>query len=545
MRTRHPAAAALAAVCALATGAMAQPGPDSPLIIDRNRADRLPPPETAPQQQAPAVPGAPAARIDAEAAATPITSVVFDDMTVPQRVGRAATPFLGQPASREVLGKLAAAMSDAYAKADVALYTIRIPEQRFADGVVHVSVAEGFIENVVINGDTKDRDLELIKAYGRALANERPLTRRVLERYLSLMRDVPGLKVDAQLLRGYAAGGVVLVVTVGFSKDTLSGGFDNRGTKLLGDGEIQATAKLYRLLREGDQTEIVGAAATDLKRYGYVAVLHSTPIGDDGMRLALSAGYLTTHPRHTDIRGKAKTAGATLSYPIVRGYKKNLTATAGIDGIDSDNAALGTLIATERTRAARVALAYSDVETKDVLTFSVSVSRGLAILGERVTAPLSDPTFTKLTARAEYDRQIGRHVVVRVRGTGQYSADPLPAAERLVAGGADYGRAFDSAILTGDRGFAGLAELAWRPELPTRWIGSELYGFVDGAKLTLLQRGLFQTTRYDLASAGAGVRIGYRNKAALELELARSLDDPYPSYTGDWRFSVGWKYDLR
>ncbi|MBV9842842.1 MAG: ShlB/FhaC/HecB family hemolysin secretion/activation protein [Sphingomonadaceae bacterium] len=540
----HTRAAALAACASLAAAAAAQPGPDAPLIIDRDRVDRLPAPAAAEQHPAP-TPQAPPPKIDAEAPATRIARLVFDGVEVPARVAQAAKPFLGQPASRETLGKLAAAMSDAYGKANIALYTIQIPAQDLSSGVVHVQVAEGFIENIVINGDTQGRHVELIKAYAERMAKQRPLTRRVLERYLSLIRDIPGLKVDANLMRGFAPGGVVLVLTLKWAKDTLTAGLDNHGTELLGVGEGAANAKLYHLFREGDETDITAASAIDLKRYRYAAISHSTPIGRDGLRLSVSGGYLTTRPRHTDIHGDAETAGVGLSYPIVRGYKKNLVASASIDGTNSNNAALGSLIATERTRAARVALAYSDVEADSTLTLGGSASRGLDFAGARVTAPLADTVFTKLTARAEYDRAIGKHLVLRVRGIGQYSWQPLPAAERMVLGGPDYGRAFDTAILTGDSGYAGSGELAWRPALPRNWMGSELYGFVDGGSVHLLARGPFLPADYDLASAGAGVRLDYLQKGQLDLELAHSIDNPYPSYRDHWRFSVGWSYDLR
>jgi hemolysin activation/secretion protein len=75
--------------------------------------------------------------------------------------------------------------------------------------------------------------------------------------------------------------------------------------------------------------------------------------------------------------------------------------------------------------------------------------------------------------------------------------------------------------------------------------GTELYGFVDGAKVRLNPRGTFPGATYDLASAGGGVRLAYTTKAAVFLEAAHPLDRPYAGYEKDWRFSVGWKLSLR
>ena len=50
---------------------------------------------------------------------------------------------------------------------------------------------------------------------------------------------------------------------------------------------------------------------------------------------------------------------------------------------------------------------------------------------------------------------------------------------------------------------------------------------------------------FDLASAGAGVRLAWTDKAMVEVEWAHALDDPYPAYDEDWRLSVSWKLNIR
>ena len=86
--------------------------------------------------------------------------------------------------------------------------------------------------------------------------------------------------------------------------------------------------------------------------------------------------------------------------------------------------------------------------------------------------------------------------------------------------------------------------VAWRPNFAKNWQSTELYGFVDGARVHLLRRDFIAPESFDLASAGAGVRLAYRQKASIELELAHPLDDPYPGYRSSWQVSVGWKFDL-
>jgi hemolysin activation/secretion protein len=531
--------AALLAAAAPATPAPSSPATVTPLILDRARADRAPvAPLPAPDQAR-----APGGRTDveAEAADTIIRRVMFDGTAVPENVANAARAFVGKPATRANLAALAQAMSDAYAKADIALYSILLPRQDFANGVVHIAAIEGFVERVVFVG----KMTPLFTSYAKALAAEKPLSRHTLERYLSLMRDVPGASLDVQILRGSRPGAVVLQIALKRKRHDLSVGFDNQGPSLLGDAELRADGHFYSTIRDGDRTDLTGLATTDFRRLLYIAASHTTPLGKTGATFTGSTGYIVTRPRRTTQEGHALTFGGTASLPLIRGYKRNLTATLGLDGINSDAAAFGTIISSDRTRALRGAVGFSDVSAKAVATAGLTISRGLDILGARGTAGFTDPVFTKINGRVTYDRQIGKRVFAHLKAAGQYSDDRLAGSERFAVGGADFGRAFDTAFISGDRGAAGSAELALRPDLKGRLAGTEVYGFVDGATLTMVARGPYAAGDFDLASAGAGLRLAYTSRASLQLEAARAIDQPYAGYHAGWRVNIGWRLSLK
>jgi hemolysin activation/secretion protein len=513
----------------------------TPLILDQGRADRIQPiapPLPASTEVAPNGEGL--AQVDAAGSGTPIAGIAFEGSAVPAPVAEAARAFIGRPATREALGALARAMAAAYAKSGVALYTVAIPAQDLSGGTVRVQVAEGFIERVVYPKGASP----LLRAYAARLMAEKPLTRRALERYLSLMRDVPGAKIEPQLLRGTRKGGVVLSLAATREQSDFALGFDNQGARDLGLGQFRAEAHGYSLLRDGDRTDLSLSSATDFKRFRYASLAHSTPVGADGLALSLSAGYLETRPRGTPLKGTATIAGLSLAYPVIRGYRQNLSLSLGLDGLNSDAAFVGSLISSDRTRALRLAAGYSDVGPKSVLTGGITLSRGLDLLGARSLAGITDTVFTKANARATWDRQIGQRLVLRLRAAGQYSRDRLAASERFAVGGLEFGRAFDAALLSGDRGVAGSAEVALRPTLPKPLAGSEVYGFVDGARLHVVPRLTQPGMSFALASAGAGVRLAYRDKGSFEIEAARAIDNPYPGYRGHWRINVGWRLSL-
>jgi len=538
--------ASLVLLAAAAAAGVPAPPPttQTPLILDQNRLDRMPTPTDPTARPYRDQGRTPRGRTEvaAEATGVEIRGIGFGGAKVPAKVAAAARPFLGQKTSKATLEALAKALSEAYADADIALYTVVIPRQTFANGMVTVEVAEGFVERVVFShGMTK-----LNKAYALALTKEHPLSRHTLERSLSLMRDIPGETIDVQVLQGTRPGGVVFLIKATRKRFDAGVSFNNRGQQIQGEQQISAEAHAFSLLRDGDRTDLTALATPEIKHLLYVSLAHSTPIGSDGGTASASVGYIRTRPRNSILSGKAKTAGLTYAYPILRGYKKNLTASLGIDAIDSDSAILGDVFSSDHTRAVRAAAGYSDAEAKSALSAGVTVSRGLAILDAHGTPDQSHPIFTKVNARATYDRQIGKAFFGRLRASGQYSRDMLPAAERFVVGGAEFGRAFDQAVLSGDRGYAGLTEVAWRPQqIKGKFAGTELYGFADYAKLHVVERFPFAAATYDLGSAGGGVRIAFTPRAWLELEGARVIDRPYPGYQGKWRFNISWRLNLK
>lgn len=532
----------LAGALALASPFPMLAGTQTGSPIDRQRADRAQP------QPPAALPDAPAAatRVDAgDDAAPPIANIAFEGTNVPLAVAQAAQPFVGRPATRANLQALVGAMSEAYGRTEVALFTIVVPEQDLSAGHVRVLVAEGHLEAVLLTGEVEGRPLRLVRAYAERLTRQQPTRRATLERYLSLIRDIPGLDVRASLQTGDGPGGVRMILALDYKKPGLTFSFDNRTSTFVRDGQFQARGRAWGLLREGDETELNAAASVDFNDLLYLGLTHSTPLGTEGTRLALTGGWLRTRPPGTGLRGEAKTLGLTVSHPLIRGYRRNLAVSLSLDGLNSDNAAFGSLISSERTRAVRAAAGYAQTGRRRAFNAGLTASLGLDMLGARVPAAIGTPDFFKLNARAGLDQAIGQRAALRLRGAAQWTRDPLPAAERFSIGGAEFGRAFETGLINADRGAAASAEAAFRPLGSGRFARSELYAFGDYASVRFLARPAFAGQTLDLASAGGGLRLAFTDKAMLELEVARTLDRPYPAYPSDWRFSVGWRVSLR
>jgi hemolysin activation/secretion protein len=513
---------------------------DAGVIVDRNRIDRTPAPREAPARPEPK---RGTASVGATGSEAPIRGIVFKGAQAPAAVAEEARRFLGRPGNRDTLLELAGTLSRAYQRTDVALYTVAIPEQDTSTGNVTVLLTEGRIASAAVKGG-KGRNW-LLRARIAPMLDETPLSRATFERQVTLMRAIPGMTFTTDFADPHADGALALTVTPKQKRTRFTAGFSNRGVAQLGNGQFDAKAEFYGLGTQGDQLTLSASAASDFKRYRYLSGAYAVPITASGLTLTTSGGYLETRPKGYPVRGKAKQAGTALSYPLIKGFRRSLDLSLGVDGLNSDNAAFGALIATERTRALRGGASYSDTREKRSVALGLSASQGLDILGARTDPLYADPRFLKLNGSAYLAQAIGKHMVARVQAGGQWSRDRLPAAERFAVGGDNYGRAFDVGFLSGDRGAGAAGEFAVRPLKRGKFGTSEIYTFVDRAWIGIEGRGgVPGRSDYALASAGFGTRLRWLDKAEIGVEAERVIDDPWPGYDEDWRVSLAWRLSL-
>jgi hemolysin activation/secretion protein len=541
MKIRTKTAAALLWLCLAPTVAWAQGGS---LIIDQNRTDRAPP---APAPGKPAPSGAQAPVVATQAVIQPfvVKSIQLDGATVPARLmGPVFHPYVGQRIDGAGLTRLTQAVSDAYGRSDVALYTVFLPNQTFAGGVIRLQVVEGYIAEIDVRDEGGARkDLGLVRRMAAPALRQRPLRGSTVQRSILLIRDIPGITANVQFLRGAAPGAVVLAIGVKRKAFGLGLGINDQGTSELGRTQVEADLTANSLIRAGDQTRLTVAVPTDIQRFQYYAISHSEILNDSGLTASASFGYLRTLPKSIPVHGTAETAGVSLSYPVIRSNKQNLVATVSFDGVNSDNALFGQLLSADHTRAARVAASYNRVQGKATLAVSAAASFGVDAFGARVTSPLlSTKDFKKLNLRAAADYRITPRWTFRLRGTGQISGDRLPAVEQLPLGGAEFGRAFESAVVVGDQGLAGSAELGYMPKrLPRLINGSEVYAYADDGEVWTKDRVIIPRQTFVLASAGLGARVAVASKAVFQIEAEKALTNPLPTRSDDWRLTLSYR----
>ncbi|WP_150291494.1 ShlB/FhaC/HecB family hemolysin secretion/activation protein [Sphingobium estronivorans] len=522
--------------------AMAQ---DQAPVIDRDRSDRVEPriaPVPPPQvRSAPPVQLAPPAP---SAATTRLTALHYAGSTLnPARLDAATAPFIGRPLTTDVLQGIAQAVGAVYAKSDIAYYSVSIPAQVPTGGVLTVRLVEGRVRDYRLAGLSPSTPTRLIAAHMRRLMRETPLRKRTLDRALSLMRDIPGQTVDAQIRQLAQPGDLRIDLIVKRTQVQIGLLIDNSGVSNVVEGvQAQLSITANGLLREGDTTRLSGYLPFYPDRYQYYSISHATPMDSNGLTLSAQAAHLQSRSRDSRIEGDATLAGLSLSYPVIRSARTHMSVTASLDGIDSNNYFLDVRFGDYRSRTVRLGASWSHADATSGHALSAVVSRGLDALGAKAFAGFSETGFTKVNVQAVAVESLTKQWMMKATVKAQYSKDDLPVTERFSLGGRGAGMAFRTGTLTAEQALAGSLELAW--SLPARsplLKASALFVYADAALAHATARPAYGLAAQDhrLASAGGGVRVALGPKWRLNAEVAVPVKRPNPAYSRRARFFFG------
>lgn len=537
-RPQRAALLTLLTLPALAGTAVGQSDPADRLDPGYNSETLTLPPD------APSVDGAVTQVAPISAPSIPIEGIRFVGTDVPGNVAKVSESFLGKPADTATLQALAAAMTEAYKKSDVALFTLAIPSQDLSDGIVDVYIAEGHIAGVVVVKDGKPVERRRLRGYLEPAMQEKPASRAGFERGIALARRTEGASVTPHLRTTGQPGAVAVLLDIKEKRYDFSAGFDSRESRLVDSGRVSASVTGYSLLRRGDALRGRLSTTPDLEQSRSASLQYKTPIGSSGLDLALAGAWQETRPAALDLTGEANFLSANLSYPLVLGFRRELTLTGTIDRTENTNTALGSIIANELIPAARLGLRGSLAGPSRSLSSSISVAHGIDTANARSSVAGSSIDFLKLAGTAGVVQKFGDSYFLRARAAGQWSDDILPANERLQIGGAEFGRGFENGLVSFDEGFAVSLEPAWRPLREGDFKRSELYLFADYADGSVSFNGM-GTRDLDLSSAGFGTRLAYKDYATIGLEYAEPLTLPVSGMDDDPIFTFSWSLKYR
>jgi hemolysin activation/secretion protein len=137
----------------------------------------------------------------------------------------------------------------------------------------------------------------------------------------------------------------------------------------------------------------------------------------------------------------------------------------------------------------------------------------------------ADPTATVLRFQGLAEFRPLPNLTLAFGARGQYSRKPLLSLEEFSAGNYTVGRGYDPGILLGDSGAGFQSEIRYGSLMGAP--GATLfqsYAFFDLARVANRDLAFVATGQQSLASAGAGVRLSFRDRFRLDALLAVPLE---------------------
>jgi hemolysin activation/secretion protein len=466
-------------------------------------------------------------------------------LTLAGRAAALTNKYVGQLATVEILTVLAQDISSAYAKSDLAFHQVDVAGLDPETGFVQLNVREGYVTDIVIEGDIAPRWRRRISHMMAPLLKQAPLHRDLYERTLVQISEMPGLQIEAAKRSSDDHGGIQLVITAKRQRPSLILGYNNFGGELVGPNMAEASLQLSGLAMVGAETRIYASAASRVERSRFLAFSHGLPLDRDGTRLTIQAGYLRSKVFYDLLRGKGVQGGITLSRPLLQRFGKSIHANLSLDFMNLDNAILIYRLTDDRTRAIRLSLRYRENAVDHQIDGELGLSQGIDIASARASEGLGKVGFTKIHGRLSVNQMIHPSVVLRLRATGQFSAARLPLVEQMAGGGSDFGRAFSSALISGDDGWSGALEIAWMPQLVRSLSSQELFVFVDNATVHYKRRHPYNGATYRLASVGIGSRLQLGERIGVDFGAAHSVRQPYEGIRDDWRLFMTARMKLK
>jgi hemolysin activation/secretion protein len=454
--------------------------------------------------------------------------------------------LIGSEVSLATLEALADAISARYRAEGYVLSQAILPAQEIVDGVVRITVVEGFIDRVMIEGGPASGQAALQRRF-RFVPADRPMSLATLERAVLLARDTLGGGVGTVLGPSPVTFGAA-DLTVQYRPTPFEGfaSVDNRASRLFGRWVARAGITSYDLLGQTERLDLSVASSLGGPELRFIEGGITLPLGLldgtalDGARLEVGADATRGRP---DLR-KAGLAALTalqeetntrlgLFVPAIRTRSENLFLRGGLTWRDStveqrfQGVDLGR--ATDRLLVAEARATWDVADRFNGVTLiDGALRQGVATGGTKIGG----------ASRAREDFTLLRGSIARVQElgppewslfgelVGQLAGTILPNSERFSLGGERLGRGFAPGNTTGDHGFGGRLEL--RRLIVLGELGGlaplmSAYIFGDWGAAIDRDRARDGRRWESLASAGIGARIDVATWLTVTPELAHQL----------------------
>lgn len=470
------------------------------------------------------------------------------------------TPMINRDTTVAELLAAANKVTQMYQERGYPLSAAFVPAQSFENNVVVITVVEGYVKTVKVDGNPGGSEARL-KAITEQLLTERPLRRATFERVAGILSLQPGVRIIANIAPPTTTDGASEMtltvkrrpVTVGLGVNYLQPGV--RGL---------LSASENGLLSLGEQITVSTLQPGGDQKEKYYGVNYVQPLGTNGLLGKLNWFDYRAQPEnslleslHIENRYKTRSSrvGGALSYPLILDSTHNLTVTGGAyeaknsqtyTALPQYGGASAELHSTVRVLSAEASWADAKISPAALVqtrNINAGVYQGLAGLGSKNDGNNVDLGFSKVTLQASQSNQLPGGFGVVVSTSMQYSNNVLPSAEQIGFGGKLFGLGYLAGDLAGDKGWGISSEINRVFTMRYRYLKTvQPYVLVDHSRV---YSNSIPLTRNTLGSVALGVRISGGNYYALDLSVAKPVADlPVNSDTRSPRINLMYSYQM-
>jgi len=465
-----------------------------------------------------------------------LTSVTLLNSTVYDKteVYKLVKGYLGKEVSFADLNAISNILTKKYRDDGYIFSRVILAPQKISEGHVHFKAIEGKISDVKVNGNYKDKN-GLINDYVQKIKSEKgPSNSKTIERYLLLINDLPGIKARSLFQPSATPDGVDMIIDIEEKALEGSASIDNRGSKYLGPLQGSLLGVVNSAFGIHDRTTIRGINTSNTDELRFIDISHEEQVGTEGAKITGRYAYTKTKPGSTltplDSVGTSSLFDLEALYPLVRSRQYNINVIGGFNLLDAKSDILGGNVSDDRVRTVRAGGRFDFTDSMaGINQAELIVTQGLDTLGATQdgagrTHPNANNDFTRVNSTVTRIQDLTNNFSVKLSGSGQYSNDPLLVSEQFSLGGAEFGRAYDSGELTGDRGIAGIIEFRYGEDTMTKILKSyQLYTFYDAGEVWNRDVVVGELPNATLTSAGVGVRFNLAYDFSGDLQLSKPL----------------------
>jgi hemolysin activation/secretion protein len=382
-------------------------------------------------------------------------------------------PYVGKARSYEDLVDAAAAVSR-HMQRELGYYLghAYLPEQAPKDGVIHIAVMEGRLDQVLLQwpeGMLVQR--EVIERYLARLRPGEILRVRDVERVVFMVNDLQGIRARFSVKAGRYPGTASLVVSPqGESRLSGKGEFDTYGSRYSGTGRLNVVGTVASPLGRGDGL-VLNAMSTVTGGMAFGLISYVLPLGSDGLKVGVSASKVTYQLDKdafpVGLNGEATAGNLFGLYPLVRSRNLNVFALSSFEHKAFDDrreVGLNTRKRSDDFQAGLVGDFRDNMLTGGVNTYELTGLMGRLTYQEGFVPTDTPERFQKVTlGYSRLQNLVSNRLLLYVRYKGQRARQNLDTTERFSLGGPTGVRAFAPGEATGDEGDLFTAELRFLP----------------------------------------------------------------------------------